>query len=412
MTTIIGAGFAGLSVADGLIRAGYPGHQIRIVEKYDYLGGRVVSGKRPDGTSYEIGAGRIHSSHTRILRLIRRFGLAHKLHPIDDNVFWKQAGDPGESLQTNPFSAIWKAYHSIFQTLPAHVLRNTTLQQLATKLFGRHHAEHLFVMHPYRSEIEVLRADLALESDIFRSSGYRMLEGGLHQIVHCLAEELRHKGVTFQLKTPVTNLRRVGNKYRIETTGPNDVPDADRVIVALHVSALRKLPIFRTCKLLRHVQMEPLTRIYAQMDWPWPFPRFVTDSPLRYCIPINPKTGLVMISYTDARDTKVWKGLSGRALETAVMTELQRLFPSETKVKTKPSWIHSYEWADGCSYWLPGNYDPHEVSQTMLCPLPAHKELYVCGESFSMKQAWIEGALEHAAELMSLLRTNGVYPAA
>jgi len=117
-----------------------------------------------------------------------------------------------------------------------------------------------------------------------------------------------------------------------------------------------------------------------------------------------------MISYTDARDTKAWKGLTGRSLETAVMMELRQLFPLASI--PRPSWIHSYEWTDGCSYWLPGDYDPREVSQNMLCPLPAHKTLYVCGESFSMKQAWMEGALEHAAELMSLLRTNGVYPAA
>ncbi len=66
----------------------------------------------------------------------------------------------------------------------------------------------------------------------------------------------------------------------------------------------------------------------------------------------------------------------------------------------EPTWIKSYEWKDGCTYWLPGTYDPHEASQRVLQPRPATMpNLFVCGESFSMLQAWMEGALEHAEAL-------------
>jgi monoamine oxidase len=405
-TIIIGAGLAGLYVADGLLKSGIKGENILIIEKYGYVGGRVVSGKRPDGTVYEIGAGRFHKSHTKLIQLIRRFGLSHIMKPIDDTTLWKSS----DTIQQNLFQDLWAAYLPIFRSLPKDILANSTLKDISIKIFGKKRAESFFIMHPYRSEIEILRADLALESDIFLSSGYFYLEGGLTQIIDKFMEYLAKKGVRLQTDTPVMDIRRDGSIYSV-VTQTHDPLQAIRVIAALHVNALRSLPVFKSCNLLKHIQMAPLTRIYAQFPIPWPVPRVVTDSLLRYCIPIDSKKGLVMISYTDARDTVPWKGLHGPSLQKKIVSEIRRTFPDISM--QKPSWVKSYEWKDGCSYWVPGDYDPRKVSQDILCPLAAYPELYVCGESFSLKQTWMEGALEHAAHLISRiqLQTTNVNPA-
>lgn len=169
----------------------------------------------------------------------------------------------------------------------------------------------------------------------------------------------------------------------------------NRVVLAIHATALRALPVLHDHSILTLVGMSPLTRIYATYpDTTWfGSKKLVTDSPLRYIIPVSSTT--LMISYTDGPDTKTYRGLKGAALQTAIQRDLRRLFPERTI--PEPTWIEAYEWSDGTTFWKPGSYDPAQQGKAMLQPKPsAMPNLFVCGESFSEKQAWIEGALEHA----------------
>ena len=106
-----------------------------------------------------------------------------------------------------------------------------------------------------------------------------------------------------------------------------------------------------------------------------------------------------MISYTESQDTKRWLGLSGKPLIKALRVELARLFKG--KPVPKIEWAIAYEWSEGCSYWTPGSYDPAAASNAALEVAPG---LHLVGESFSLRQAWMEGALEHAASLWELIR--------
>jgi hypothetical protein len=78
--------------------------------------------------------------------------------------------------------------------------------------------------------------------------------------------------------------------------------------------------------------------------------------------------------------------------------ESEKLF----KIKIpEPHLFKMYYWKDGCSYWLPGLYDVKEASEKIMNPLPlSHPNVYVCGESYSTNQAWIESALEHADDML------------
>jgi hypothetical protein len=109
-----------------------------------------------------------------------------------------------------------------------------------------------------------------------------------------------------------------------------------------------------------------------------------------------------MTSYTDAQDTKPYVKLltsSPKLLETRIMKELRELFP-EIDIPN-PLFFKAHLWTDGCTYWLPGLYDPAKESTTIMNPLPRQfQELYVCGESYSLRQAWMEGALEHAEAML------------
>jgi monoamine oxidase len=226
--------------------------------------------------------------------------------------------------------------------------------------------------------------------------------GGLSSITKALAASCRSKGVRFIMQTTVTDVTYDGRTYTVQTQSGRSLK-AGRVILALPATILQTLPFLRSFRPLQYLHMKPLTRIYAKTVGPWPFKdRIVTDSPLRYIIPIRPAEGIVMISYTESQDTRAFLGMQGADLVTALTVELRRLFPSMT---IDIEWARAYEWSDGCTYWLPGNYDPVAAGQNALQPFPTTMpHLHLVGESFSTRQAWMEGALEHAASLISLIR--------
>ena len=116
-----------------------------------------------------------------------------------------------------------------------------------------------------------------------------------------------------------------------------------------------------------------------------------------------------MSSYLDARDIEPWlefvKKENNEMLKDKIQNETQNLFPELVIPKSKYTKAHL--WRNGCSYWLPGNYDYREASREALYPMPeTYPNLHIVGESFSLKQQWIEGAIEHADSLVKLINES------
>ena len=109
-----------------------------------------------------------------------------------------------------------------------------------------------------------------------------------------------------------------------------------------------------------------------------------------------------MTSYTDEDDTRVWNAYRKKGdtcLTKALLKELRALFPSKTI--PNPLYATSHYWEEGCTYWTPGSYSPAKESTAIMQPFPNRfPDVHVCGESYSMKQAWMEGALEHADAML------------
>ena len=384
-TLIVGAGIAGVFLARELSKT----DNVTVLEKEDYLGGRVLTSSK----GFEIGAGRIHSTHLRVLALIKEYGL--KTINIGGTPMWRSLGS-SESIP-NLFEQTWPAFLDQFRKLPKEVLASKTLRDLCMTILGSEQTNILLEAFPYRTELESMRADVAIKGfdDTAGTQGtYMVVQGGLTQLIQGLVRDAKANGAVFKTGVEVTDVTEDGvvtktKEYR-----------ADRVILCVPVSALRKLPVLKGLRTLSYVDMAPLTRIYGvfpglRLD------RTITDSPIRYIIPIH--GDLFMISYTDGRDTKRWAGITGKALKKAIKKSLEDLFPELTI--PEPTWVTSYEWSGGTTYWKPGSYDPVEEGQRVLQPRPSSlPSLYICGESFSMLQAWMEGSLEHAESLIGLFR--------
>jgi protoporphyrinogen oxidase len=402
MIVIVGAGIAGLSVADALIRAGTPGKTITIYEKEKLIGGRIHTAA--DG--YEIGAGRIHSSHRRIIALVKRFGLElRSIGPASASASAAWISNADSAPEPNHFSSVWKTLLTQIRRLTPITLATHTLRDLTEQIIGKEAAANLFIRFPYRTEIDTMRADLAIQMfdrSLGTSGSYYIIAGGFSGVIHGLADELKAAGVRIRLGEKVTDVRSIEQGGLTVHLHGSEPVSADKVILAVTPNTLKRLPVLRDCECLKHLSSSPLLRIYAKYPSAWfaDIKRTVTDNPLRYVIPINSAKGIIMISYTDGRDVDHWTSSSPPSLKTAIQTEVRRLFP-EHEIPD-PEWVRPYLWDEGGSVWLPGDYDLADVRRRLMQPRPSTMpSLFLCGEALSLQQAWVEGALENVEELVN-----------
>lgn len=412
---IIGAGIAGLESARRWIEK-HPKGSVAVLEKYGYIGGRMVSfSRKVNGidVSWEIGAGRIHSSHKLVRKVIRQVGC--NLVPIPAATGFA-LGDgvvgagPFETDLLDPFRGLDK-----------EVLGKKTLRELTDSSWGSGSSDKFWKGYPYDAEARLMRADLALQSfsEEMDSAGrgFSVCAQGLGEVCRRLRASLEKRGVKFFRETTVLQcsdregeveiIASSGSKKKVSSEHSSAVKlwRASQAIFAVHSSGLAKIRGFEGWPLLKRVAMAPLVRIYgvfpvrAGKPWFSGLGKFVTDRVVRFFIPISEEKGVAMISYTDGVDSEGFLCLGDsepqKAVD-AVMRDLRLLFPNRSIPDPIFSRVHG--WTDGCTYWLPGVYDPKKES---IASHTSHgiKNVFVVGESFSMRQAWMEGALEHVEQL-------------
>lgn len=407
-TVIVGAGLAGLHCALRL-KERFPKSKIAIYELYNYVGGRVVTYHPREFPSvhWENGAGRIHDSHILTKRYVWRYGL--HLLKIPPTAQWRSAS--GQAPDT--WNGIATILLHTFGNLPPTVLASKTVAELLELVHGETYATTLLNRFPYRAEVYSMRADLAFQSlskEMGTSNDFYVVEEGLSEMVKAMRKELEERGVEFFFGHRLSAVNEdTPTTLKFKTEKGSATVRADKVILALHSDALKQVNPFQNLPMLKHLNMEPLLRTYhiyptrGQKAWFHDIPKTITDSPLRYIIPINPAEGTIMSSYTDAQDTKHWMRIlnkkGDRGLGAEILKETRALF-SDHKIP-EPLFFKAHPWKEGCTYWLPGRYDPATVSKKIMRPLPFRwPEVYVCGESYSLRQAWMEGALEHAEEML------------
>ena len=399
-TIIIGGGLAGLSIAEFLAKKS-GNSNVLVLEQYRAWGGRVVTYRdKSKNIQYEIGAGRIFHEHKHVGDLVKRFGL--HTYPIS-------AESTTPNGHPNPFLQLFEPVRHILQSLPADILAKHTVNELVPEELSS-----VLKYYPYWSEFNLMRADVALPLFALKEpmgtdkpAEYYGVVEGLDAITTHLAAAAEKAGATLKNRHQVTNINRLAPDL-FEITGlrgkkANQRPfkiQASRVIIATCRCGYSDFSILKNMPLMKQLATGALTRIYAIYQPPLDIKeKVVTDGPLRFIIPINPKTGLIMISYTDGDDTHYWNKLDGDALEDAIHKEFTKLFPDKTM--TKPTYLKKHEWPNGCTYWLPGDYSPEEASKIAHNPEP---NLYLTGESVSLNQTWMEGALESAEYLKTLLK--------
>ena len=423
---VVGAGISGLYATRELLKR-HPGWRIALAERYKGFGGRTYSywpNKDFDGVHWEMGAGRIHKDHKHLMGLVKEYGL-HWI-PIGDEIGFK-AG-PKAPIEPNTFESLTvPTMLGPLAALSKDLLAKHTIEELMVKVYGLEATKDALAKFPYRAEMNTLRADLALAGfleggEMSSHKGYGVLQEGFSELVARMKAEIQERGGICLSRHQLINLKKVPSSSATDLTFKFGYPEKGEphgtiqlraekcVVLALHRDAVAELPVFQGWRTLKLLKTQPLLRCYAifrDSSWFSGMGRVVTPDLPRYILPMDPSKGTLMISYTDAentvRYTEIQEKGGDKALEKAVLKDVRRLFPE--KRIPNPEFFRSHPWKTGCTYWLPGNYDPEKVSAESCHPLPsALPSVYLCGESWSIRQAWVEGALEQTKKCLDALR--------
>jgi hypothetical protein len=396
---IVGAGLSGLRVGIEVLSK-HPQLRCCIIEKYGYNGGRIFTYRKKikgvGDVQWEHGAGRISTSHKKVLSLLKKYSLTFL--PISGETMWLEKG-----LTKNDFSALIDVYITPLLSLPSSMLQSHTLSELLHMIHGKD-ISSFYLQFPYYAEIHTIRADLALQSfheEMKSNSGFGVCQEGLSSLTDHMAEEFIKCGGTIIQKTELCSVS-YSDSFSLECfdscTNKKRFFKSSVCVLALHHQALTHIKGAQHFSVLKKLVMEPLLRVYAifpvirKRSWFSDLSKIVTPGHIRYIIPIDPSRGIIMISYTDGKDAKYWMKQSSHT-QSNIMKLIRDLFPDRSI--PDPIFFKLAPWEAGCTYWLPGDYNVQEESQNSLQP-DKKIPLFMCGESFAVHQVWMESALEQA----------------
>jgi hypothetical protein len=335
-------------------------------------------------------------------------------------------------IEKNTFKELCNIYLEPLRSLPVNVLATHTIAELLHSIFSD--ASRFLMKFPYYSEIYTLRADRALISfdNEMNSTHFGVCKGGLSQLTDAMANEFISLGGSIVYECTVEALNRRDHmlsplfgpvngskgKKRIGAQllckmgdGSHRIIECGTCVFALHVDAVRTIKGLSHLPVLSKLRMEPLIRIYMVFPvhsgkaWFSDLGKIVTDDKIRYIIPMG--GGNVMISYSDGLDAMYWinklddkkTDAKHEKIRNEIMERIHALFPIQIP---DPLFMKIHPWKSGCSYWLPGNYSVEEESLKALHPMREYPSVFMCGESFAVRQCWIESALDHADALLGL----------
>jgi monoamine oxidase len=190
------------------------------------------------------------------------------------------------------------------------------------------------------------------------------------------------------------------------------------------IGSVTPIPLFKLAILYKEAWWEKLPPKGALTHG-----RSVTDLPIRQCYywDVDTKTKYaVLLVYDDGRDLDYWAGLRGaqaQRFEPAVEVDDSSAWAKYPAPKRMVEEIHRQllvmhgnpggipqpvagayrDWGEdpyggGANFWHVG-VKSYEVAQSIMRPKPS-LPVYICGESYSHGQGWVEGALETAEDML------------
>jgi monoamine oxidase len=410
---IVGGGLAGLYTAYRLLIDPLRGQQpfeglVHLYESSERLGGRIRTVDWHNGLHVDAGASRFNSGHKRLLRLLRKLDLGerHWYAIKDSSQVVVKHGRLSKKIDIDAMSAHIIA--AAKKCTPTY-LKKRSLEMFIRELYDNETADTYIQGFGYDAHFETYNAYDGLHSLIHDFRGtlqYHVLKQGLSQLVERLVALLQaHPRCRIHLRHCVVGYEQTMQNRCVLTFKTSSPPQTfDFTLFCVTRPPLQCLIPQLTkydpqiAPSLKRNYSAPLNRIYAIFPtgengkaWFDGMPNLCFNNPIRKCIPINAKTGLIMISYTEGRYAFQWNDLGAKSedLVRNIMTHLRRALPYHTI--PDPIHLESFHWDVGAHCWAPNRrlYKAHQAPSTCRFRLAGE----VVAHAY---QGWMEGALMSA----------------
>ena len=423
-TVVVGAGIAGLFVADSLARRGRG--PVVLLEREAHVGGRIRTVYDPSGAvQYEAGPWRLHRRHTRMLRLVRELGLS--LRPLSSatpGAIHSNAVPEPQHLPTDGCAAC------VDTPAALSVWDQDTLCHGGPRdadLAGYRTGYGVQLRHEARGS-NSYRAAYGREAADTGDVEYFVVAEGLSAVVRELEARARAAGVQVMLQTAVEDISipeaAGGYRLRLRTrTGGNAFQDDDmhagRLCLALpprFTSTWAIAPLIRP--VVEQVATLPLMHVYARVSLDDLRPELAAAPGFKV---ISAQLGEQLISAdfpAGYAQVAYAGGSNARALQRLRLCSPERfrlavLDSAASALNVDPATLapcvgqlHPEYWEHAVHFWRPGYGQdiPHASWRATAAPHPTRlPNLVWAGEAFSTHQGWTEGALSTAELALSEL---------
>ena len=422
---IVGSGISGLNLSLKLSKK-FKNASILVIDSSDNYGGRIHTVYEKD-YSYEAGAARFNKNHKNLIKYIKHYGLNKNIVKIPSTWNYVQVSNKNIESQFKDVNKLLDFLIKKFNNPNSKTkdyLRSKNLYEVCVDVLGKTEGDFLAMRHPYYSELHILNAYDALmefKSDLNENLQFYVLGGGLSQITKSMHNECKQNGCEFKLRTRFVNskydeINKILKNTCIDQDFNKFVIESKNVILCVDGKAFKKFNLsnfdkymlkskqnFTMKDLQNSISVQPLLRTYAKYRkgksaWTKNLSKISTDDKIKFIIPIT--DNVVMISYTDGKYAKYWhnKSMNSTQLE-ELNKSLNKIFP-DTQISETPIYLRNYYWEQGASYWEK-NINSDLFSE--IISKPTKLNLYICGDSFSHRQAWIEGALESSNNVFKMI---------
>jgi hypothetical protein len=408
---IVGAGITGLYLAYKLLLKGVSAVDIVIFEGSDRIGGRIYTNEHK-GFRYSVGAGRLGKKHKYVMKIIKDFKLQDQIINIGKNTnYFVEGRLMNEAELLSHYKSNFKSLNELWR------------YAIEKKLNGNKYDPSLYNLHNYFSlilssnDVELLKISLGYIGEMYDMNAYNglltlrkdfdirnneffILRDGIHILCDVLYKYILDAGVSVKFSSILEDVcdsesgagGESGDKKYVKVSGVKH--SYSKLYLTIKRGDYMNIGYFKKYEsLFNTVSDGHLLRIFAQYKDVWfkDMPKILTQNKLQFIIPIDYNSGLIQISYSDRYNADFWNAFKNDKDVKKYLTKiLNEMFP-EKNIK-EPEWITMHFWKAGDHMWNVG-VNTKKIQEKM-DEIFIPKDIYILGETYSERQAWIEGAIE------------------
>ena len=410
---IVGTGISGINTAYKINKK-YPNRKILLLDKNNYIGGRIHSIYLKDygyknnsdfkDIFYESGAIRFYPSHTNLINLLKEFDYTKKDFYIigkDLKIDYKFKNIKNFKKSENYY------YEKIFSISKKY--DNEELNRLKFSIFLKKHfineeIKYLKVINgfPHLLETNTRYAIELLKRDFYNIEDFYILKDSLTNFLNKIVSKF-NKNVKIMLDKEVIdyNFNENDKLFNIQINSNIKKLKTQNLIFSIPYLDIRK---FKTLpkNLIETVIPIELNRMFAIFPknnfWHNDINATYTDNHIqRIYLKSN---RLIQIAYSSHKNANYWnKQYKNGELKKKLLGELKNSFPDK-KIE-EPELLNMHYWEAGIHLWK-NNTNSEMISKNILQPFD-NQNLFLCNEAYSKNQRWMEGSLEMSNRLIKLL---------